>query len=193
MNKQTEKALWFRLGTEISFSEAELSIIQKGGVDAASAEEQRAATELLAQKLLSGGFRITGETYVPQSCCTDSPDESHQEDELNFELELEIPKWEIPETQIKVMIVDDIVEDVLSNTDVPLEVEILRCGRDYSDYEQMKQYQDELWKDPAFKTCSPTFASFGGDDFECRYSCEACDLNGFCERQEHMDNEEDSE
>lgn len=31
----------------------------------------------------------------------------------------------------------------------------------------------------------------GDDDFACCYNCDCCEINGSCERQEHMDDEEE--
>ena len=66
--------------------------------------------------------------------------------------------------EIKVIIENGIVVDVLKNQDTPVNVEIVDVDPDYEDYEALKDYRESLFKDQSLMGCDYTVAHFGEDD-----------------------------
>lgn len=61
---------------------------------------------------------------------------------------------------IKVIITDGIVEEVLTDKDLPVQVEVIDVDDNYEDYDQLKAYREELYHDPSYHHCLYTVADF---------------------------------
>lgn len=64
--------------------------------------------------------------------------------------------------KVKVFIHDGIVSGVLADGDV--NVEIIDINESYRDYEQLREYEDELYSDSSLKEQSFTTADFEDED-----------------------------
>lgn len=63
---------------------------------------------------------------------------------------------------VKVIIRDGIVQDVLSTE--PVEVEIVDTNKDYEDYDDLCDYEQELYADETLKSQDFTVAHFGEEE-----------------------------
>lgn len=64
-------------------------------------------------------------------------------------------------TKVKVIIHDGVVMEVLA--DGPVDVEIVDVDVDYEDYNELSDYEQELYKDKSLKPSDFTVAHFGED------------------------------
>lgn len=67
--------------------------------------------------------------------------------------------------RIKVIIIDGIATEVL--TDGPVDLEVVNIDKDYEDYEdydKLRDYEAELHKDETLKSIDFTVAHFGEDE-----------------------------
>lgn len=78
---------------------------------------------------------------------------------INFEAADAIEQLQA-ELEIKVIINEGVVEAVLKNQDIPVRLEVIDINTDYSDYEALEDYRNEVYDDPAFKDCDYTVANF---------------------------------
>ena len=68
--------------------------------------------------------------------------------------------------RVKVIIHDGITTDVLTDSAERLEVEILDIDKDYSDYDELEEYEESLLHDPGLSHVDYTTAHFdvSGDE-----------------------------
>lgn len=81
------------------------------------------------------------------------------EEQLIKELGVERPE-PAQDLNIKVIISDGIVEEVLKDQGIPVQVEVVDMDVDYEDYDKLKAYSEELYHDPNLQRCLYTVANF---------------------------------
>ena len=59
---------------------------------------------------------------------------------------------------VKVIIEDGIASEVLADT--PIEAEIISIDKDYEDYDKLRAYEDQLYKDESLKSVKFSSANF---------------------------------
>lgn len=68
--------------------------------------------------------------------------------------------------KVIVIIHDGIVSGARTDIAEPLEVEVLDIDKDYEDYERLKEYEDQLYSDPALRSVDPTTVHFDIEEDE---------------------------
>lgn len=162
-NKKETKLLWFRVGVSFPFTQEEYEIVRRGGQEDATQEEQDSARQILATKMRRCEYILDGETYSPaaDNC---SAGEWLRDTELNYDFHQEMYPPVIPETNVKVMMVEGCLEDVLKDQDVPIKVELIHDDPDYEDHEQLQAYRQALYYDASYMPCKHSAADFKGED-----------------------------
>ena len=164
-----EKTLWFRAGVGIPMTEQEYEMVCKAGKDGASdcpfftatAEEIAAARNLLISKFRNSQFRLTGETYAPAIMHEPAESEWPQPEDLTFDFDVSMQPSAAEKIEVKVIRDEkNSCSYVLTNSTVPMDVEMLVIDDDYDDYEQMDAYRDELHKDPQYRKIDLNYAAF---------------------------------
>jgi hypothetical protein len=55
--------------------------------------------------------------------------------------------------KIKVIIENGVVVNVVKDSNEPVEVEIISIDNDYRDRQDLEEYRDKIYADPAYKDC----------------------------------------
>jgi hypothetical protein len=160
-----KKTLWFRMGIALELTEEEFKILRKGSAEPYCAECCAQAEQLLISKMRSGEFLLNGDTYSPTRFDWDEESEWPHDTEISFELlDERMDRPPCPEIQVKVIMDNGCVQNVLKSHDAPVTVELIHADKAYPDYEDLIAYRRELELDPSFKDCNFTVARFESDD-----------------------------
>lgn len=107
----------------------------------------------------TGKAYIDGETYFPDI------DQNAGLESVDFILGRQplLSRQKTTPVDVKVMVEEGVVHQVLKNKDMPVNVEVVDVDPEYEDYEKLRDYRDEIYADSSFKPCDYSVSNFKED------------------------------